>query len=59
MAHVKMGTVSSLKTALEIYTSTIGIKTLRDEKDIAEAGQADKVPMAMLGLAMLLEKLYR
>jgi hypothetical protein len=59
MAHVKIGTVSSFKNALEMYTTLIGIKTLKDEKDIAKAGQAEKMPMAMLGLALLLEKFYR
>lgn len=59
MAHVKIGKSSNLKNALDIYTSMIGIKLLREEKDIAEAGQADKMPMAMLGLALLLDKLFR
>jgi hypothetical protein len=59
MAHVKIGTITSYKSALDTYKTLIGIKTLKDEKDIANAGQAEKMPMAMIGLAMLLEKLYR
>jgi len=59
MANTNIGTPQALTTALEIYKSMIGTKTFKEESDVMKAGQADKIPMALLGLALNLEKFCR
>ncbi|XP_059477080.1 uncharacterized protein LOC132197668 [Neocloeon triangulifer] len=59
LSNTHIGSLTSLTNALETLKSLIGTKTLKEETDVMNAGQGDKIPMAFYALGLVMEKLYR
>ncbi|CAB3382384.1 Hypothetical predicted protein [Cloeon dipterum] len=58
-AQTHVGSQADLARALDTFKGLIGTKILRTEADVDSAGLAERVPMALLGLALLLQKTFR